>query len=159
MRRKTILLLAGLTAAAFLFGCGSTDSSDQETADETQTEAVTEDAEAETEADEAESDYIVAGMTIVNQMDFEIAAMYISEESSDDWGDNLLEDMTIPAGGQLDGSFTYNDDCMVWDVCAEDENGNEVDFYSVDFSEINDPYSIILTLVYSEEEGYYATIE
>lgn len=68
-----------------------------------------------------------SSLTIDNQSDFVIEELYITEDYSDDWGPNLLDEPMFP-----DDLVTVELDCEVYDALLIDETGVECEIFDLD---------------------------
>ncbi len=65
--------------------------------------------------------------TLVNDTGVDIAKIFISAASVDNWEENLLgEDEILPDGNELDISFDADEDADFWDIMVADEDGNAI---------------------------------
>jgi hypothetical protein len=74
-----------------------------------------------------------ATMTVTNDGEVAIVGLAISGESSDDFGDNLLDEEIAPGEG-VEVTFEVGDDC-VQDVQATYEDGDTEEVMGVDLCE------------------------
>ncbi|WP_426040635.1 hypothetical protein [Brevundimonas sp. TWP2-3-4b1] len=74
-----------------------------------------------------------ATMTVTNDGEVAIVGLAISGESSDDFGDNLLDEEIAPGEG-VEVTFDVGDDC-VQDVQATYEDGDTEEVMGVDLCE------------------------
>ena len=74
-----------------------------------------------------------ATMTVTNEGEVAIVGLAISGESSDDFGDNLLDEEIAPGEG-VEVTFEVGDDC-VQDVQATYEDGDTEEVMGVDLCE------------------------
>ena len=77
-----------------------------------------------------------ATMTVTNDGEVAIVGLAISGESSDDFGDNLLDEEIAPGEG-VEVTFEVGDDC-VQDVQATYEDGDTEEVMGVDLCEGGD---------------------
>ncbi|WP_425990481.1 hypothetical protein [Brevundimonas sp. TWP2-3-2] len=77
-----------------------------------------------------------ATMTVTNDGEVAIVGLAISGESSDDFGDNLLDEEIAPGDG-VEVTFEVGDDC-VQDVQATYEDGDTEEVMGVDLCEGGD---------------------
>ncbi len=77
-----------------------------------------------------------ATMTVTNDGEVAIVSLAISGESSDDFGDNLLDEEIAPGEG-VEVTFEVGDDC-VQDVQATYEDGDTEEVMGVDLCEGGD---------------------
>jgi opacity protein-like surface antigen len=77
-----------------------------------------------------------ATMTVTNDGEVAIVGLAISGESSDDFGDNLLDEEIAPGEG-VEVTFDVGDDC-VQDVQATYEDGDTEEVMGVDLCEGGD---------------------
>ena len=173
MKKRIVATMIAMVAAVSLMGCGITTTS---TYTETTTDAdgntvttttTTTNGETTTETTESSSDEEVvknvATVAFDNETDFDIAELYFSSNSSDDWGDNILANEEPVAVGEtitFNEAFTYSSDNTVWDMKIVDPEGNNVEFNGADMKEATDPENIHITFIVEEAaQSYSATIE
>jgi len=71
---------------------------------------------------------IMAGkqdVTVVNKTGKPIHHVYISEEKTDDWEEDILGDDVLQAGASVKVTFDNNSDSCIWDFKAVDAEGKE----------------------------------
>lgn len=74
--------------------------------------------------------------TLVNKTGVEIHSVYIAPHSSDEWGDDVMGQDTLPNGDSVDIQFHPKAKGSNWDLRIEDSDGNSVEWESLDFSKI-----------------------
>ncbi len=66
--------------------------------------------------------------TVVNKTGIEIYALYVSPNTSDDWGDDILGADTLPNNDELDIVFNRKEKATYWDIRIEDADGNYIEW-------------------------------
>ena len=133
------------------------------TTDKEGTTTVTENTDAEGNVTSSEEDgYITAALTFENISGVDIYELYIVPDYSDDWGENILGEKDIPlAHGESitwNNAFTYSEDDLIWDIRSVDVNGEDMKFGGLDVSLAEDRNNIVITLEYSTQHGYTASV-
>lgn len=80
-------------------------------------------------------------IVVTNNTGFDIYYLYVSHEDSEDWEDDVLGDDILAYGDEIQIDVTGYDS-SIFDVSAEDEDGDSYTVWGVDI-EIDD---VILTL-------------
>lgn len=111
----------------------------------------------------SEPEYIVATISFDNEAGFDIAEMYFSPGTSDNWGDEILGEYA-PLNDGVEITFhdalTYSENSLQWELLVADSEGSTVEFSGLDMSYAEDPENIIILLEYDEDEqSYKATVE
>lgn len=75
--------------------------------------------------------------TLVNKTGIEIYALYVTPHNAKDWGDDILGVETLAANGTLDITFSRKEKAKYWDLRVEDEDGNFVEWESLNLLEIS----------------------
>jgi hypothetical protein len=73
---------------------------------------------------------------LVNRTGVEINAVYLAPHDSDDWGDDVMGQDTLPNGQSVDIQFHPKAKARLWDLRVEDSDGNPVEWDSLDLSQI-----------------------
>lgn len=84
--------------------------------------------------------------TLVNDTGVEIAELYISPASVDDWGEDVLTVDTLPDGQEVDIAFSRNEEADFWDIKVVDGEGNSIEWPHLKLTEIS-------TVTLSFEDG------
>lgn len=75
--------------------------------------------------------YAFAGdqdFVLVNETGVEIAELYISPASTDNWGEDVLTVDTLPDGADCDIKFSRNESADFWDLKVVDHEGSSVEW-------------------------------
>jgi hypothetical protein len=86
--------------------------------------------------------------TLVNQTGVEIDKLYIGPHSSDEWGEDILGQDTLPSGQSVEIKFHRNEKAAMWDLKIEDKQGNSIEWENLNLLEINK-----VTLFYKDGKG------
>lgn len=86
--------------------------------------------------------------TLVNQTGVEIDKVFIGPHSSDDWGDDILGQDTLPSGQSVDIVFSRSEKAAMWDLRIEDKQGNSIEWENLNLLEISK-----VTLFYKDGKG------
>ncbi|MCQ2501551.1 MAG: hypothetical protein MJ117_09435 [Lachnospiraceae bacterium] len=100
--------------------------------------------------------YDDVSLNIINNMDFDVAQLYITTPDSDDWGENVLDGFDLPVDfetGSMD--FSFDSDHAVITIGAADEDGEGVTFDRVNLKAAEDPTDISINLVYDSFTDTY----
>lgn len=76
--------------------------------------------------------------TLVNKTGVEIHSVYIAPNESDDWGDDVMGKDTLGDGESVDIEFHPKAKAAKWDLRVEDEDGNSVEWESLDLTKISE---------------------
>ena len=118
-------------------------------------------AEAHANLDEiaamaAAAEPVVVPVEIVNMTGVEIHTLALSPSNSNDWGENLLDEV-IGNGETLLVEMPFTEDTLLWDLLVEDGSGNQLTFMGVDFSDANvEGAQLVLTA--TEGGDYFASV-
>ncbi len=95
-------------------------------------------AVAEVTLDEVDSaaQGITVPVEIVNGTGVDIYALALSPANSDDWGENLIDEV-IKNGEKVQGELVFTADTLVWDILVQDSEENQLTFMGVDFSDVS----------------------
>lgn len=174
MKKRLLVTFAAAVVAVSLMGCNvtttttktytETDADGNTTTTTTTTtngETTTETTQSGPATDEVEK--TVATIAFENVTDFDFAALYFSSGASDNWGEDILGDDAPLAVGEVitfPEMFTYSADNTVWDIKAEDAEGNNVEFNGADMAAAADPTNITIVFTYdADSQSYTASIE
>ena len=130
------------------------------TTESTTTTTTSETAEEENTAEDSAASY-VATLSISNETGADIYALYFSSNQSDEWGDSIIDEGDPLEDGYTityHDAFTYDSDYLIWDLQAEDADGNAITFEGLDMSYAEDPENITISLCV-EDDGYTAYVE
>jgi hypothetical protein len=86
--------------------------------------------------------------TLHNQTGVEIHALYVSPHDQDDWGPDILGRDTLPSGESVDITFSPKEKAANWDLKIEDQDGNSIEWESLNLLEISE-----VTLHYQNGKG------
>ncbi|HKS28391.1 MAG TPA: hypothetical protein VJS44_11250 [Pyrinomonadaceae bacterium] len=86
--------------------------------------------------------------TLVNQTGVEIDKVFIGPHSSDDWGEDILGQDTLPTGQSVDIKFSRSEKAAMWDLRIEDKQGNSIEWENLNLLEISK-----VTLFYKDGKG------
>lgn len=75
--------------------------------------------------------------TLVNQTGVEIAELYVSPASVDDWQEDVLSQDTLPDGESLDINFARDEDADFWDLKVVDGEGNSIEWPHLKLTDIS----------------------
>lgn len=149
MSKKSIMILiAGAMSLTLLAGCGEskTATTSATTAPKATTAAT---AAATAAANSAASGSSSASnstetvdltFTLQNLTGSEIHGIYASESTKDDWEENLLPSgYVFPSGNEVKISFPEGQvyETSMFDIKAEDENGDSIYFKNIDLSKVS----------------------
>jgi|GEM_PF-1092248 predicted small lipoprotein YifL len=99
---------------------------------------------------------VVVPVEIVNMTGVEIHTLALSPSNSNDWGENLLDEV-IGNGETLLVEMPFTEDTLLWDLLVEDGSGNQLTFMGVDFSDANvEGAQLVLTA--TEGGDYFASV-
>lgn len=99
---------------------------------------------------------VVVPVEIVNMTGVEIHTLALSPSNSNDWGENLLDEV-IGNGETLQVEMPFTEDTLLWDLLVEDGSGNQLTFMGVDFSDAS-VEEAQLVLTGTEGGDYYASV-
>lgn len=74
--------------------------------------------------------------TLVNSTGVEIHALYVSPADKNNWGEDILGQDTLAAGGSTDIEFDPEEEAAKWDLRVEDGEGNSIEWSDLDLTEI-----------------------
>lgn len=86
--------------------------------------------------------------TLVNQTGVEIDKLYIGPHESDEWGEDILGQDTLPSGQSVEIKFSRTEKAAMWDLKIEDKQGNSIEWENLNLLEINK-----VTLFYKDGKG------
>jgi len=99
---------------------------------------------------------VVVPVEIVNMTGVEIHTLALSPSNSNDWGENLLDEV-IGNGETLLVEMPFTEDTLLWELLVEDSSGNQLTFMGVDFSDANvEGAQLVLTA--TEGGDYFASV-
>lgn len=75
--------------------------------------------------------------TLVNKTGVEIAELYISPASMDNWGEDVLSVDTLAAGDKCHITFSRNETADFWDLMIIDYDGTSVEWPSLKLTAIS----------------------
>ena len=75
--------------------------------------------------------------TLINKTGVEIAELYISPASVDDWGEDVLTVDTLPDGNSVDIHFSPAEEADFWDIKIVDGEGDSVEWPHLKLTEIS----------------------
>lgn len=85
---------------------------------------------------------------LVNQTGVEIDKLYIGPNESDEWGEDILGQDTLPSGQSVEIKFSRTEKAAMWDLKIEDKQGNSIEWEKLNLLEINK-----VTLHYKDGKG------
>lgn len=92
-----------------------------------------------------ESEIVQTPVSFLNNTGIDIYYLYASEADTDDWEEDLMEQDVLQQGQCIWVDFTYTTDSTIWDFAVEDDSGNLLQFYDLDFGKYgNDGVTIVL---------------
>ncbi len=74
---------------------------------------------------------------LVNKTGVEIYAVYIAPSETDNWEEDVLGDRTLPSGQSIRINFAPGTDVEFWDIRAEDEDGDALEWYGFNLLEVS----------------------
>ena len=74
--------------------------------------------------------------TVVNNTGVEIHALYVSPADKNNWGEDILGQDTLAAGGSADIEFDAEEEAEKWDLRIEDKEGTSIEWTDLDLTEI-----------------------
>lgn len=92
--------------------------------------------------------------TLVNATGVEIHSVFIAPHDSNDWGDDILGEDTMPNGTTVDITFARKEKAAEWDLRVEDADGNSIEWENLDLLEISK-----VTLHYNKKGKTWADVE
>ena len=75
--------------------------------------------------------------TLVNKTGVEINALYVSPADKNEWGEDILGQDTLAAGGTAEIEFDPSEEAAKWDLRVEDKQGNSIEWTDLDLTEIS----------------------
>ncbi len=78
-----------------------------------------------------------------NATGVDIYAVYVSPASADDWQEDVLGVDVLEAGDSVEINFDRDEDAAYWDLMVEDSDGNNIQWYRLNLTEI---YEVTLKL-------------
>ena len=75
--------------------------------------------------------------TLVNATGVEIAELYISPASADDWQEDVLTTDTLPDGEAVNVNFSREENADLWDIKIVDGEGTSVEWSRMKLTEIS----------------------
>ena len=75
--------------------------------------------------------------SLINNTGVEIAELYISPASTEDWGEDVLTVDTLPDGNTVDIVFSPEEDADFWDIKIVDGEGASVEWPHLKLTEIS----------------------
>lgn len=75
--------------------------------------------------------------TLVNATGVEIAELYVSPASVDDWQEDVLTTDTLPDGESVDIHFSRDENADFWDIKVVDGDGTSVEWAKLKLTEIS----------------------
>lgn len=109
--------------------------------------------ETEAAAAQALADSITIPVEILNYTGVDFYALAMSPANQETWGDNLLTEV-LANGTSGVSQMTFTPDTLVWDILVQDQEGNQLTFMGLDFSEA--PTENAKLAMSATEGGYYA---
>jgi hypothetical protein len=74
---------------------------------------------------------------LYNNTNVEIYALYVTPHNADDWGDDILGVDTLPPGESVEITFSRKEKAKYWDLRVEDEEGNFIEWGSLNLMKIS----------------------
>ncbi len=75
---------------------------------------------------------------LINKTGVEIHALHIAPHSSDEWGEDILGQDTLPDGESLTIKFPRKTKAAHWDIRIEDKGGNSLEWEDLNLLEISE---------------------
>lgn len=152
MRKRVLVSILAACVAVGISACGGkSKAAPATTAAPETTAAPTTTAAPETET-EAEEDYIQIPVTVVNGTGVDIAALRLSGASLDEWGDDLLDGEIMTHGTYAELLLNVDEDNLAWDMQVEDTDGNSLEWYDIDISDMPSD-GFVIELLWDGSEG------
>ena len=110
----------------------------------------------------SDSESTVASLAISNETGADLYEMYFSLNESDSWGENILDDDDPLLNGYTityTDALTYNENGLIWDLKAADQEGNSIEFEGLDLSFAADPENITILLSLEDDGTYSAEVQ
>ena len=154
MRKRVLVSILAACVAVGISACGGkSKAAPATTAAPETTAAPTTTAAPETEAEtEAEEDYIQIPVTVVNGTGVDIAALRLSGASLDEWGYDLLDGEIMTHGTYAELLLNVDEDNLAWDMQVEDTDGNSLEWYDIDISDMPSD-GFVIELLWDGSEG------
>ena len=150
MRKRVLVSILAACVAVGISACGGkSKAAPATTAAPETTAAPTTTAAPETEAEE---DYIQIPVTVVNGTGVDIAALRLSGASLDEWGDDLLDGEIMTHGTYAELLLNVDEDNLAWDMQVEDTDGNSLEWYDIDISDMPSD-GFVIELLWDGSEG------
>lgn len=94
--------------------------------------------------------------SVINELGSSITEIYVSETSSDDWGDNLLEDEKIVDGGAFEVKFSPEQAKAnaKYDMAVVTSDSGEYHFEDISLEGIN-----VITLSFNDDDEVTAELD
>ncbi len=86
--------------------------------------------------------------TVVNATGVEIAELYVSPHSADNWQEDVLGRDTLPGGESVEITFSRTEKAKMWDLRIVDSEGNAIEWENLNLLEISK-----VTLHYNAKTG------
>ena len=74
---------------------------------------------------------------LVNKTGVEIYALYVTPHNAKVWGDDILGVDTLVANDSVEITFSRKEKAKYWDLRVEDEDGNYIEWESLNLLEIS----------------------
>jgi hypothetical protein len=87
--------------------------------------------------------------TLINNTGVEIHKLHVAPHSSDEWGEDILGEDTLPNGASVDITFPSKTRAAHWDLRIEDSKGNSLTWESIDLKEVSE-----VTLHYKDGKAW-----
>lgn len=174
MRKRILSIVMAVVMVGVLSGCTKTTTvsyTDENgnttttttTSNKDGSTTVTENTDANGNVLSHEQDgYITASLKVINLSGVDIYELYIVPDYSDNWGENIISEKNVPLSDgeyiEWNDAFTYSENDLIWDICAVDSEGEEMNFSGLDVSMAKDKDNIEFTLEYSAKNGYTASV-
>ena len=84
-----------------------------------------------------------------NETGVEIHELYVSPHSSNNWGEDVLGQDTLPAGKSVKITFDDQEKSVKWDLKVDDGNKHTIEWENLDLSKISE-----VTLHYKEGKAW-----
>lgn len=75
---------------------------------------------------------------LINNTGVLIDKVYISPNKSNDWGDTIMQNQTLPTGSQLDVKFSAKEKSQYWDIKITDIRGTAVIWEKLDLFSVSE---------------------
>ena len=149
MKKKLLTAILAACMAVSLTACGGKEeaAAPASTAEVQEVESEAVETEAVTEGEAIEVPIVV-----VNGTGVDINALYMSSSDTDEWSEDLLGENYMPHATYLELYLPIDETNLSWDLSVEDSEGNSLDWYGIDISEMPAD-GFVIELLWDGSEG------